>query len=197
MGQIDIYITYYTRQQLYIIESQVLFSMILINDKVFTFIDEMIYFHIKKKYLYPLSLVLVIFFVQAVVLFVTNLSIIILNQVLFGNAPLNLFLNYYTISCLELAAWIPIIVMINFIVKKSIIVIISLLTLSQLLISTYNVYISLPLSMRITSRMGYFYTFDKELWIGRLLWVVVGVLCMIFLSRRLSKGNTGLQNPKF
>lgn len=186
------YIYRFTHQQFFIVISCVIMVNIIFNEKYLRSINNylLIYIGDVKKDIFASFFVITI---SNIVAFICGQSLLLLlNYIKYNQVIVSLFfVNIIVVSC-EIATAVFLVMALRLILKKNILVygMFSIIVFFSILIN--NVFVSIPLTIRIlgADENGYYLTYGLNLWIGRMILLLLAYLLFGFGQSKFLVNNS-------
>lgn len=189
MSGVDDYIFRYVMQGVYIVIMIPLFVDIIFNEKTIDIIKNYMIIYVKdiRKEIYGTTLLCII--VNIVALFIGQMVVLSINYIYFGKVPLTLAIVNFIIVSIQIIISILFAIYLRLYFKKSLIVYAFFYLTIMAMISINNVFITLPLTIKIlgTGGQGYYITYGWQLWTGRIILLLLSYTAFRFSTNRLIK----------
>ncbi len=188
MPDIESYIYRYVFQQFFIVITSILFVQIVFNEKTIDSIKNYMIIYVKdlKNEIYGTALLCII--VNVAALFVGQIILLIINFIYYGKVLLPLSLVNLTIVSLQIIISILLVMSLRLRFKKNLLVFGLFYLIILTLITVNNVFITLPLTIKILGigGEGYYITYGWQLWVGKVI-----LLGIVYVAFRLSADRLG------
>ncbi len=188
MPDIESYIYRYVFQQFFIVITSILLVQIVFNEKTIDSIKNYMIIYVKdlKKEIYGTALLCII--VNVAALFVGQIILLVINFIYYGKVLLSLSLVNFTIVSLQIIISILLVMSLRLRFKKNLLVFGLFYLIILTLITVNNVFITLPLTIKILGigGEGYYITYGWQLWVGRVI-----LLGIVYVAFRLSADRLG------
>ncbi|SHH27064.1 hypothetical protein [Tepidibacter thalassicus] len=190
---IESYIFRYVFQQFWIVITSALFVHIVFNEKTIDSIKNYMIIYVRdiKKEIYGSALLCII--VNVVALFIGQFILLIINYIYYRKVLLTLSIVNFIIVSLQIVISILFVMSLRMYFKKNLLVFGLFYLIIMLMITINNVFITMPLTIKILGigGEGYYITYGWQLWVGRII-----LLVMSYIAFRLStnKLNEELKN---
>jgi hypothetical protein len=189
MPDVESYIYRFVFQQFFIVITSIFFVNLVFNEKTLDSIKNYMIIYVKdiKKEIYGTALLCII--VNVAALIVGQIILLIINYICYGKVLLTLSVVNFTVVVLQIVISILFVMSLRMYFKKDLLVYglfyISILTL----ITINNVFITLPLTIKILGIGGeeYYITYGWQLWAGRVILLAIIFAAFRLSTRKLSK----------
>lgn len=186
---VECYIYRYVFQQFFIVTTSIFFVNIVFNEKTIDSIKSYMIIYVKdmKKEIYGTALLCIIVNVAAFIIGQTILMVI--NYIYYGKVLFTLSVVNSTIVSMQIVISILFVMSLRIYFKKDLLVF-GLFYLSIMaLITINNVFITLPLTIKILGIDGeeYYITYGWQLWAGRVILLVINFTAFQLSAGSLSK----------
>jgi hypothetical protein len=189
MPDIESYIYRYVFQQIFIVITSVLFVHIVFNEKTIDSIKNYMIIYVKdiKKEIYGTTLLCII--VNVAALFVGQIILLIINYIYYGKVFLPLSIVNFCVVSLQIVISILFVMSLRMYFKKNLLVFGIYYLMIMAMITINNVFITMPLTIKIVGigGEGYYMTFGWQLWIGRIILLVISYIAFRLSTNRLNK----------
>ncbi len=190
---VENYIFRYVFQQLWIVMTSALFVQIVFNEKTIDSIKNYMIIYVKdiKREVYGSALLCII--VNIVALLIGHIILLIINYIYYGKVLLTLSIVNFIIVSLQIIVSVLFVMSLRMYFKKNLLVFGLFYLTIMAMITINNVFITMPLTIRILGigGEGYYITYGWQLWTGRII-----LFAIIYIAFKLSinKLNKELKN---
>lgn len=183
---VESYIFRYVFQQLYIVITSALFIHIVFNEKTIDSIKNYMIIYVKdiKNEIYGSALLCIV--VNIVALFIGHIILLIINYIYYKKVLLTLSIVNFIIVSLQIIISTLFVMSLRMYFKKNLLVFGLFYLTIITMIAVNNVFITMPLTIRILGigGEGYYITYGWQLWVGRvILFLIAWVLFRITINK--------------
>ncbi|WP_251862330.1 hypothetical protein [Clostridium sp. Marseille-Q2269] len=185
MPEMDDYIFRYNYQQVCIVFSSIIVTMMLINEDFIKLFEDFIRLYIKDSKIYFYSALMLLSFAHIVPFILGQLLVLVINYLYFGTVPIKLFLVNIIIVSIEIVVSNLLAMSLNLIIKNKVLVYLSYFIIITTLLVINNVYVSIPLNISILESEGFYITFAYPLWIGRIILIIISGILFHYAVKKI------------
>ena len=162
-------------QQIILVFGNILLTMCVVNEQFFCVYDNLLSLYLKNEKRFFITLMLVLYGATVVPFILGQVLFLGLSLWMGSFISIKLWLVNLGIVLCEIVISLNLAVALNFLLKKDILVYVAYYLFIFTCMVTDNVYVALPLNMRVLDTQGYYYSFGAPLWIGRLIGLAVSI----------------------